>query len=112
MLLFAHRGFHARAPENSMAAFEAAVALGVDGIETDVRLSGDGLPVIIHDRVTPARRAVSELARRDIEKDVGHSVPLLADILEAFPDIAWNIEIKNREAWPSASRVLAAYQRS
>ena len=52
MLLLAHRGYHLSVPENTMAAFAAAVALGVDGIETDVRLSRDGLPVIIHDRVT------------------------------------------------------------
>ena len=112
MLLFAHRGYHAEAPENSLAAFEAAVRLGVDGIETDVRLSRDGLPVIIHDRVTPRQRAVAGLTRREIEADVGHPVPVLADILDAFPDVLWNIEIKNPEAWPAASRTLAQFQRT
>jgi glycerophosphoryl diester phosphodiesterase len=110
MLLFAHRGCHAHAPENSLEAFEAAIAQGVDGIETDVRLSADGLPVIIHDRVTPRGREVALLTRRQIEDDVGHGVPLLAEILEAFPDVLWNIEIKNPEAWQAASRVLAQYQ--
>jgi glycerophosphoryl diester phosphodiesterase len=112
MLIFAHRGFHAQAPENSMAAFEAAVKLGVDGIETDVRLSRDGLPVIIHDRVTPAGRAVAELSRQEIETDLGRAVSLLPDVLDAFPDVRWNIEIKNPEAWASASKVLARFQRS
>ena len=42
MLILAHRGFHAGQPENTMGAFEAARKLGVDGIETDVRLSADG----------------------------------------------------------------------
>src|SRR3954464_15686369 len=111
MLLFAHRGLHAHAPENSLAAFAAAVKLGVDGIETDVRLSADELPVIIHDRVTPAGRAVADLTRVEIENDVGHPVPLLPEILEAFPGVVWNIEIKNPEAWSSASRVLAQHQR-
>ena len=110
MLLYAHRGYHAKAPENSLAAFAAAVALGVDGIETDVRLSADGLPVVIHDRVTPRGRAVSELTRREIEHDVGHPVPVLDELLEAFADVAWNIEIKNPEAWPAAYRVLARYR--
>ena len=110
MLLYAHRGYHAQASENSLAAFEAAINLGVDGIETDVRLSGDGQPVIIHDRVTPRKRAVAELTRREIEADIGHAVPTLAEILDAFPRVAWNIEIKNPEAWPAASRVLAHYQ--
>lgn len=110
MLLFAHRGYHVEAPENSLAAFAAALRLGVDGIETDVRLSRDGLPVIIHDRVTPRHRAVGELTRREIEDDVGHPVPLLGEILDAFPDVWWNIEIKNPEAWPAASRTLAQFQ--
>ena len=64
MFLLAHRGYHADVPENTMAAFEAALRLGVDGVETDVRLSRDGLPVIIHDRTTPKKRAVFELTRR------------------------------------------------
>ncbi len=110
MLLFAHRGYHVEAPENTLAAFAAAIRLGVDGIETDVRLSRDGLPVIIHDRVTPRHRAVAELTRREIEDDVGYPVPVLGEILEAFRDIFWNIEIKNPEAWPAASRILAQFQ--
>jgi glycerophosphoryl diester phosphodiesterase len=48
-LNFAHRGFTRQAPENSMAAFEAALALGVDGIELDVRLCGSGEVVVFHD---------------------------------------------------------------
>lgn len=110
MLLLAHRGYHADVPENTLAAFAAAVELGVDGIETDVRLSRDGLPVIIHDRVTPRKRAVAELTRREIEDDAGHPVAVLPEILDAFPDVFWNIEIKNPEAWPAASRVLAQFQ--
>jgi glycerophosphoryl diester phosphodiesterase len=111
MLLLAHRGYHAEAPENTMAAFEAALRLGVGGIETDVRLSGDGLPVIIHDRVTPQKRAIAELTRREIENDVGHPVPVLDEVLDAFPDVLWNIEIKNPEALPAAAQVLKQFQR-
>jgi glycerophosphoryl diester phosphodiesterase len=88
------------------------VKLGVDGIETDVRLSRDGLPVIIHDRVTARKRAVADLTRAEIAADSGHAVAVLPDILDAFPDVLWNIEIKNPEAWPVASRVLAQFQRS
>jgi glycerophosphoryl diester phosphodiesterase len=112
MLLLAHRGYHADAPENTMAAFEAATKIGVDGIETDVRLSADGKTVIIHDRVSPKKRAVAELTHRDLESDCGHAVPLLAEILDAFPDVLWNIEIKNPEAWPAAMPVLRRFQRT
>ena len=112
MLILAHRGLHATQPENTMGAFAAAQKLGVDGIETDVRLSADGRPVIMHDRVTPAGRAVSAITHREIEQDVGHAVPLLGDILDAFPSVLWNIEIKHPEAWPAAAAVLASFQRS
>jgi glycerophosphoryl diester phosphodiesterase len=112
MLLLAHRGFHADVPENTVPAFEAAVRLGVDGIETDVRATRDGLPVIIHDRVTPRRRAVSELTRSELERDVGHPVPLLAEILDAFPDVLWNVEIKNPDGWRAGLPVLRQFQRT
>lgn len=45
----AHRGVHHALPENSLAAFEAAVRLGADAIELDVRLSRDGVPMVTHD---------------------------------------------------------------
>lgn len=106
MLLLAHRGYHASVPENTMAAFAAALALGVDGIETDVRLSAEGELVIMHDRVTPCRRAVAELTRREIEHDVGRPVPTLAEVLEAFPGMLWNVEIKTFEALPVTLAVL------
>jgi glycerophosphoryl diester phosphodiesterase len=112
MFLLAHRGYHADAPENTMAAFEAASKIGVDGIETDVRLSADGKAVIIHDRISPKKRAVAELSHRDLESDCGHAVPLLAEILDAFPHVLWNIEIKNAEAWPAARPVLQQFQRT
>lgn len=109
MLLLAHRGYHASVPENTMAAFAAALAIGVDGIETDVRLSADGEAVIVHDRVTPRARAVAERTRREIEHDAGHPVPLLAEVLDAFPDVLWNVEIKNVEALPVTLAVLERY---
>src|ERR1041384_2426876 len=48
-LIIGHRGASAVAPENTMAAFRKAIAVGADGIEFDVRLSRDGVPVVIHD---------------------------------------------------------------
>ena len=48
-LIVAHRGSSIRAPENTIAAFQMAIEDGADGIEFDVRLSKDGVPVVIHD---------------------------------------------------------------
>lgn len=49
LFLYAHRGASAGAPENTLAAFRRALAAGADGIELDVHLSRDGVPVVIHD---------------------------------------------------------------
>lgn len=48
-LIIAHRGASAHAPENTFAAFQVAIEIGADGIEFDVRLSRDGVPVVFHD---------------------------------------------------------------
>lgn len=110
MLVIAHRGYHAAVPENTMPAFEAAVAIGVNGIETDVRISLDGMPLLIHDRVTESGQAVADLTRRDIEQALGHEVPTLDEALEQFPGILWNIEIKTEKALSSVIRVLEKHQ--
>ncbi len=109
MLVFAHRGYHHTAPQNTMQAFEAALRAGATAIETDVRLSRNGEAVIIHDRLTPKQRPVAELSRAEIEGDVGHPVPLLDEVLEAFPDVLWDVEIKNPEAAAPAFAILKRY---
>lgn len=75
-LLIAHRGASTLAPENTLAAFALALRAGADGLEFDVRLSGDGVPVVIHDatlnRTGDRREAISTLSMAELEKvDVG-----------------------------------------
>ena len=74
-LIVAHRGASAFAPENSIAAFAGAIESGADGVEFDVRLSKDGVPVVIHDPTLlrtaginepVAARTADELSRIDI----------------------------------------------
>ena len=110
MLVIAHRGVHVVVPENTLAAFEAAVALGANGIETDVRISLDGLPVLIHDRVIASGQPVADLTRREIEQTVGHEVPTLDEALEQFSGVLWNVEIKTTNALSSVIRVLERHQ--
>jgi len=112
MLLLAHRGCPVDAPENTLAAFEAAVALGVDGIETDVRLSADGELVLLHDRVTPQGHPVAAMTRAALERELGYRVPVLTDAIDAFPDVLWNIEIKVSAAAGRAVATLQQYRRS
>ncbi|MBX3412321.1 MAG: glycerophosphodiester phosphodiesterase [Pirellulales bacterium] len=106
MLVFSHRGYHESLPENTLAAFQAAVELGVDGIETDVRLSVDGQAVLFHDRHAPNGRTVAELTRDELSRAVGHQIPTLGEILARWPDLTWNIEIKVPEAVPLAAQIL------
>lgn len=87
MLRLAHRGDWRHAAENSIAAIEAALAVpGCDGVEFDVRLSSDGVPVLLHDetlqRVQGRPERVDEVRARDLE-DLG--IPTLADALHAVP---------------------------
>lgn len=87
MLRLAHRGDWRHAAENSIAAIEAALAVpGCDGVEFDVRLSSDGVPVLLHDetlrRVQGRAERVDEVRARDLE-ELG--IPTLADALHAVP---------------------------
>ena len=75
-LILGHRGASAVAPENTLAAFSRAIRDGADGIEFDVRLSRDGVPVVIHDatlkRTGSVERLVRELTAAELQEiDVG-----------------------------------------
>ena len=87
MLRLAHRGDWRHGPENSIAALAAAVAVpGCDGVEFDVRISGDGVPVLSHDETLeraygrPGR--IDEMSARELE-EVG--IASLADALGVIP---------------------------
>jgi glycerophosphoryl diester phosphodiesterase len=109
MLVLAHRGYHAVFPENTLGAFEAAVDMGVSGIETDVRLSKDGVPILVHDRVV-SEYPVAELTRVELEQVMGHEVSTLDEALDHFRNILWNIEIKVEIALPSVMGILEKHQ--
>lgn len=75
-LIIGHRGASALAPENTLSAFKKAIDDGADGIEFDVRLAGDGVPVIIHDetlrRTGGIDQKVGEMTSAELaEIDVG-----------------------------------------
>jgi len=110
MLLIAHRGYHAAAPENTLAAFEAAIMVGASGIETDVRISRDGVPILIHDRVIASGETVADLTRTELEQAIGHEIPTLDEALECFPGVLWNVEIKTIQALSTVIRVLEKHQ--
>lgn len=100
-LAFAHRGGAATGDENTAAAFARAVGMGYRYVETDVHATADGVPVIIHDagldRVAGQRARVADLTWADLStvRLGGESaVPRLDDVLDAWPSIRFNIDVK------------------
>jgi glycerophosphoryl diester phosphodiesterase len=102
-VIVAHRGASSTRPENTLASFEEAIALGAQVVELDVRLSRDGVPVVMHDalvdRTTDGAGLVHELRADELtELRVGSdgAVPTFAEALETMNGrAAVAIEIKN-----------------
>lgn len=101
-LVVAHRGASADHPENTLAAFEAAIEAGADAVELDVRLTADGVPVVLHDAevgvVTDGRGAVDELTLVEVKRlrVRGEEVPTLDEALEVLSGrAAVDVEVKN-----------------
>lgn len=112
MHILAHRGYHAALPENTMDAFAAALTLGFEGIETDVRLSRDGELVLFHNRVAPNGVAVADLTHAELQQATGYTVPRLEEALDTFPCALWNIELKVPAAQTATIATLKRYQHS
>jgi glycerophosphoryl diester phosphodiesterase len=100
--VLAHRGLATSAPENSMAAFAAAVELGVTHLETDVHATADGELVVFHDatleRLTDLQGPVGAVpwaVLRQARLGDGERVPRLADVLDAWPDVRINVDLKS-----------------
>jgi glycerophosphoryl diester phosphodiesterase len=112
----AHRGASALAPENTLEAFRMAVEAGAGGLELDVHLTRDGHVVVIHDdnveRTTGGTGFVAEMTFEELRAfDAGHNfspdggrtrpyhgkglrVPTLAEVLQEFPGVSVNIDMK------------------
>jgi glycerophosphoryl diester phosphodiesterase len=110
---FAHRGGGAEAPENSLAAFTRAAALGFLDMETDVRGTVDGVAVVHHDprleRTTDARGAISDLTWSEVARARIHGyepICRLEILLEALPNCRFTIDAKDAAAVPALLKVL------
>jgi glycerophosphoryl diester phosphodiesterase len=110
---FAHRGGAAHAPENSWQAFEHAIGLGYWYLETDLQATADGVLVAFHDRtldrVTGRPGRISRLPHREVASaliDGTEPIPLLEDLLGAWPDVRFNIDLKDAPAVEPLAGVL------
>jgi glycerophosphoryl diester phosphodiesterase len=114
-LAFAHRGGAGDFPENSWKAFEHAVGLGYAYLETDAHATADGAVVVFHDRtldrVTDGTGRIAELTAAEVAAArIGGTepIPLLADLIMAWPDVRFNIDVKDEPAIKPLVEVLRA----
>lgn len=112
--VFAHRGLALEAPENTLLAFEKAIAVGAEFVETDVHASADGHAVISHDpdlvRVAGRAVKVEQLTLAQLRRiDLGHGQGFssLRDALDAFPDTRFNIDVKSAGAVGPTARAIS-----
>ncbi|MBN1572108.1 MAG: glycerophosphodiester phosphodiesterase [Deltaproteobacteria bacterium] len=131
-IIFAHRGAHARFPENTIPAFEEALRVGTNYIETDTQLTRDGVPILHHDdnvvNLTGEDRFIRDLTLKELKKlDAGYTfspdggksfphrgkgihIPSLEEVLRKFDLARFNIDIKDGTA-ESAKVVLYIVKR-
>src|SRR5258708_14794158 len=102
---FAHRGGAAHATRNSGRACEHAIGLGYGYLETDVQATLDGALVAFHDRtlgrVTGRPGRIARMNHRDLAPALINGtepIPLLEDLLGAWPDVRLNVDLKDAPA--------------
>jgi glycerophosphoryl diester phosphodiesterase len=126
--VIAHRGASGAAPENTLATFELAARQGADAFELDVRLTADGVPVVLHDptlqRTTDRAGLLAALRLADLKDiDAGFSfspdggrtspfrasdvrIPTLTEVLRGFPDMPVLLELKEVAAQGPVRQLL------
>lgn len=125
-LVYAHRGASAEHPENTMQAFERALEVGADILETDAHVTVDGEVVLSHDergtRMANVPRAIADCTWEELRMwDVGwgfpgcankgYRIPRLRELLTALPTARFNIDCKARNH-RSVDRILEVIRRA
>jgi glycerophosphoryl diester phosphodiesterase len=129
-IIIGHRGAAGLAPENTLEGIEAALAAGADAVEIDVRITDDGVPILLHDenldRTTSARGPVAQRRTTAIghvdagalwTPDGGQTFPwrgrgvrlaTLSEVLSAWPTLPLLIDVKTAEAQRAIARTVLA----
>ena len=117
-IVLAHRGYASTHPENTMAAFGAAIDAGIRCIETDVQAASDGKVVVFHDdllqRLTAHPGSVIDLTSVELKQlrvNGLEPLPLLEEALIEWPEIRFNIDAKNDHVMTPLLDLLAKLER-
>lgn len=113
MLKIGHRGAKGYEPENTLASFQKAIELQVDGIELDVHLSSDNQLVVIHDktinRTTNGKGLVKNYTAAELQK---HQIPTLSDVFDLVDKKCWiNVELKGKGTAKHVVKLIEKYIR-
>ncbi|WP_395062148.1 glycerophosphodiester phosphodiesterase [Flavobacterium sp.] len=111
MIKIGHRGAKGYVAENTLASFQKAIEMGVDGIELDVHLSFDGKVVVIHDetidRTSNGKGLVNDFTSSDLKK---LNIPTLEQVLDLIKERCFlNIEIKDSKATKPVLDLIQIY---
>jgi glycerophosphoryl diester phosphodiesterase len=127
MLIYAHRGSSGTEPENTIRAFRQAITDGAGGVELDVHMSSDGVPVVIHDRdvsrTTNGQGNIDELnlgTIKGLNAGGGEKVPTLTEVLHLVAGkLKLYVEVKQAgiaqtvidvlEGYPNADWLIASF---
>lgn len=106
-----HRGAAAYAPENTLASFREARKRGATWVETDIKLTADGVPILMHDPSLRRTTGIDRLVAETLKADLPPQVPTLEEAIDCFAELGLgcNVEIKpcpGREA--ETARVAVA----
>jgi glycerophosphoryl diester phosphodiesterase len=105
-LAIAHRGGAGLAAENTLEAFARSYALGLRYLETDARVTADGVCVAFHDGSLRRLRRRAALVCETTSHMLG--APTIAELLRAFPDAYFAIDVKDAEAVVPLARAISA----
>lgn len=116
MLIIGHRGARSTHPENTIAALQAGLDMGVDALEFDVRLTKDNIPILLHDRTLIRTHKLLHLIGhstfanlQELLQDTTHPIATLDEVLELFGSrVLLNLELKDKG---SAAHVLPQIER-
>ncbi len=120
MLIYAHRGASADEPANTLAAFQRAIEDEADGIELDIYMSLDGVPVVLHDReleaTTNGHGFVNETALRELktlDAGNGETIPTFEEVLDLVAGrLRLYIEVKQPGAEAATLELLARFPKA